>query len=410
MENKIVILGGGQVSAYASKTIREHNKKVQIQIITEENHNPYERPPLSKDCLLNKTNYDECSFFNKDFYIKNEIEILKNKKIVKTDFKKNILIDENNNSFQYNKLLIATGSINRILKIDGHIVTNDKIIYLRNIEDSKKIKNKIQASSKILVIGGGFIGLEIASAISQLDKFVTIIEKSDQLMGRVIPKDVSNIVSNKHLESGNKIFFNSEILSIEEQKNEFKIMLSSKEIINADLIIVGIGSVPNIDIFKNSNLKINNGIITNQNNKTSIKDVYAAGDVANFYHPFYKKNLRLETYKHAQNHGLTAGKNIIGINTDYTDIPWMWSDQFDLNLQLVGMCDDFDNIIKRGNTVDNGIVYFFLKNRIIVGACGIGKKGKIGKNITIAGRLSEKIIEVNTNMLSDESIKLNKLL
>ena len=144
MENKIVILGGGQVSAYASKTIREHNKKVQIQIITEENHNPYERPPLSKDCLLNKTNYDECSFFNKDFYIKNEIEILKNKKIVKTDFKKNILIDENNNSFQYNKLLIATGSINRILKIDGHIVTNDKLRdhHFEILQNLKSVKLK----------------------------------------------------------------------------------------------------------------------------------------------------------------------------------------------------------------------------------------------------------------------------
>ena len=177
-----------------------------------------------------------------------------------------------------------------------------------------------------------------------------------------------------------------------------------------DLIIVGIGSVPNTEIFRGTNLKINNGVETNNYCETSITDVYAAGDVSNFFHPVYNKHIRLESYTHAQNQGISAGKNIVGIKTSYEDIPWMWSDQFDFNIQLTGICDDYDTVIKRGDNEDEGIVLFFIKNEFIVGACGIGKKGKIGKDIKIASRVADKKIKINKDIISDKSFKLNKLL
>ncbi len=136
-------------------------------------------------------------------------------------------------------------------------------------------------------------------------------------------------------------------------------MLDTKVCLSADLIIVGIGSKPNTSIFTNNDLKIDNGIITDEFCQTSIPDVYAAGDVANFYHPFYNTNLRLESFKHAQNHGINAGKNIVGKKIPYLEIPWMWSDQFNLNLQMTGICSDYETIAQRGNTTDEGIIYFF---------------------------------------------------
>jgi len=152
------------------------------------------------------------------------------------------------------------------------------------------------------------------------------------------------------------------------------------------------------------------GIATNQYCETSIKDVYAAGDVSNFYHPLYKRNIRLESYQHAQNHGICAGKNIAGVKTEYSSIPWMWSDQFNLNLQLTGICDDYDEIVERGNDINNGVIYFFLKNKIIKGACGLGIVGKVGREIRITSKLCEKNTIVDTQILSDETQKLNKLI
>ena len=143
---------------------------------------------------------------------------------------------------------------------------------------------------------------------------------------------------------------------------------------------------------------------------SNIKNVFASGDVSNFYHPLYGKYMRLESYQHAQNHGISAGKNISGIKTEYSSIPWMWSDQFNLNLQLTGICDDYDEIVERGKSIDDGIIYFFLKNKNIKGACGLGIAGKIGRDIRITSKLTEKNTIVDSSILSDQSQKLNKLI
>ena len=165
-----------------------------------------------------------------------------------------------------------------------------------------------------------------------------------------------------------------------------------------------------LDLFYESDLEIENGILTNEFCETSIKDVYAAGDVSNFYHPIYKKNIRLESYQHAQNHGIIAGKNIAGIKSEYISVPWMWSDQFNLNIQLTGLCDDYDEVVERGNSIENGIIYFFLKNEKIYGACGLGLMGKIGRDIRIASKLIEKNTTFDRKILSNQEEKLNALL
>ena len=229
-------------------------------------------------------------------------------------------------------------------------------------------------------------------------------------MGRTIPKKISDIVLNIHKKRGNKIYLNTFIKEVVKKDKYYEILLSNEEKLKVDLIIVGIGSIPNTDIYLNTELKINNGLETNSFCETSFKNVYAAGDISNFYHPFFKKNLRLESYTHAQNHGICAGKNIAGVKTIYEDIPWMWSDQFEYNIQLTGICDDFDTIYERGTDQDEGLIFFFIKNDLIQGACGIGKVGKIGRDIKLASRILTKKIKVNQKEIEDQNFKLNKLL
>tara|TARA_B100000683_G_scaffold69908_1_gene68438 strand:+ start:795 stop:2024 length:1230 start_codon:yes stop_codon:yes gene_type:complete len=407
VKNNIIILGGGQAAIYAAREVRKNDTDSNIKILSEENLLPYERPPLSKDFLLNKKNEDDLYFHSSDV-LKNENIDFENVLINKVDFENKKLFTKNDDVYSYNSLLISTGSENKKLSLDNNL--NDDIYYLRNLEEAKTIKEKILNKNKITIIGGGFIGLEIASSLSQLQKKVTVIEIDNQLMGRIIPKQIADLVQKSHIEHGNDIILNKQIDKINKKNDIYEILLNDNSIIETDFIIAGIGSTPSVKLFENTNLKLDNGIATNQYCETSIKDVYAAGDVSNFYHPLYKRNIRLESYQHAQNHGICAGKNIAGVKTEYSSIPWMWSDQFNLNLQLTGICDDYDEIVERGNDINNGVIYFFLKNKIIKGACGLGIVGKVGRDIRITSKLCEKNTIVDKQILLDETQKLNKLI
>ena len=405
---KILILGGGQAAAFASKEIRSIDSGSDVTIISEEKYLPYERPPLSKDYILEKVAFNDLLFFPENFYLENNINFIGSTKITKVDFD-NKTISSSLNSYEYDQLLIATGSSNRHLVInEKKILPEENIIYLRDFYESNILKDKINKAKNITIIGGGFIGLEIASSAVQKGKNITVLERADQLMGRVIPLKIANLIQEKHESMGTKINLNVEIKNIE-QKNEAFTIYYNNEILLSDLIIIGVGSAPNTEIFRNTSLKIDNGILTDEFSATSIEDVFAAGDVSSFYHPFYQDHMRLESYKHAQNHGINAGKNLIGLKTSYSEIPWMWSDQFNLNLQLTGICNDYETSVQRGSTLEEGIIYFFLKNRKIMGACGLGVGGKIGRDIRLAGKLSEKKIKVTKELLSDKNIKLNKI-
>ena len=405
--NKILILGSGQAAIYAASEIRKYDKDSEISIFGNENYHPYERPPLSKEFLMGKKKEEEFLFFSKNFFADQNIHYI-NKEINGVDFINKSLISFDNKKYFFDKLLITTGSTNRRIAIDEEI--DNEIYYLRNLDDANQIKKKASEVNSIAIIGGGFIGLEIASSLNQQNKSVSLIEISNQLMGRIIPFPIANLVKVEHEKHGNKIYLDSKIKSIEKTNDAFKILLDNDHVIEAEMIIGGIGSIPTVDLFNDSDLKLKNGILTNAYNQTSVENVYAAGDVSNFFHPLYQKNIRLESYQHAQNQGINAGKNIAGIKSEYLSIPWMWSDQFDLNLQLTGLCDDYHEIIERGENIENGIIYFFIKDDKIVGACGLGLTGKVGRDIRIASKLIEKQTIIDKKILSDQKEKLNPLL
>ena len=215
---KILILGGGQAAAYASKEIRSIDSDSDITIISEEKYFPYERPPLSKDYILDKVTFNNLLFFPENFYLENNIKFIGSTKITKVDFD-NKKISSSLNSYEYDQLLIATGSSNRHLVLnEKKILPQENIIYLRDFEESNSLKDKIDKAKNITIIGGGFIGLEIASSAVQKGKNITVLEKTDQLMGRVIPLKIANLIQEKHESMGTKINLNVEIKNIEKKK------------------------------------------------------------------------------------------------------------------------------------------------------------------------------------------------
>lgn len=407
MKKNITILGGGQAAIFAALEIRKNDKESSIKILGNEKYLPYERPPLSKDFLLDKKQQEDLYFYSSNLLKEQNLDYI-NVSIDKVDFENRKLFSKKNNIYPYDQLLIASGSENRKLNLENNL--ENEIYYLRSLDDAKIIKEKVLNKKKIAIIGGGFIGLEIASSLSQKKKEIFIIEIGRQLMGRVVPDQVAKLVQQTHEKYGNQIILNQQVAKIAKKNNTFKIFLTDDTEVEAEMIVAGIGSIPSVKLFENSKLELNNGIVTNEYCETSIKDVYAAGDVSNFYHSVYRRNIRLESYQHAQNHGICAGKNIAGIKTKYSSIPWMWSDQFNFNLQLTGFCEDYNEVVKRGENIDEGIIYFFLDKRKIKGACGIGLIGKIGRDIKVATKLAENNVEVDHKTLADKTYKLNKLI
>ena len=407
-EKSIVILGGGQAAANAIRAIRNLDQNCQVSLVSEEISLPYERPPLSKKCITGEKTFESCQFFDGEFYDNHDIELHLDRKVELVDFKNQKLLIDNQASIGFDQLLIATGSTNRIFTVDG--LAPDQILYLRTMAESQAIVDQAQTENRVLIIGGGFIGMELAASLRSLGKAVTVIEAGSQLMGRAIPCEIADIVQAKHEEAGVTVHLDTTVTSVTSGEGSYKAELSNGDKVVFDLIVVGIGITPNLDAFADENLRTDNGIVTNEYGQTSIDNVYAAGDVASFYHPHYDSYMRLESWKHAQSHGISVGKNMAGQSTAYNEIPWMWSEQYDYNLQLSGIANGYESCVKRGDSPDEGIVYFYLHRNRIIGACGVSVGPKIGRDIRVAGMLAKASQEVDPEVLSDTDQKLQSLL
>ena len=407
-DKKIVILGGGQAAANAIRAIRNLDQNCQVSLVSEEISLPYERPPLSKKCITGEKTFESCQFFDGEFYDNHNIELHLDRKVELVDFKNQKLLINNQASIGFDQLLIATGSTNRVLAVDG--LAPDQILYLRTMAESQAIVDQVQNKKRVLIIGGGFIGMELAASLRSLGKTVTVIEVGPQLMGRAIPREIAGIVLEKHEQAGVAVHLDTTVTTVMNEGDCYKAEMSNGNTVVFDLIIVGIGIRPNLDAFADGDLRTDNGVVTDECGRTSIDNVYAAGDVASFYHPHYDTHMRLESWKHAQSHGMSVGKNMAGEPTVYSEIPWIWSEQYDYNLQLSGIANGYDSCIKRGDSPEEGIVYFYLRRNRIIGACGVSVGPKIGRDIRAAGMLAKASQEVDPDVLSDTGQKLQSLL
>ena len=404
--SNIVILGGGQAAANAVKGIRSIDIKSPVSLVSEESYLPYERPPLSKKYIVGTKTLDSCEFFPSNFYSQNNVALCLGSKVTNIDFAAHRLEFSDRISLAFDKLIIATGSKNRRLPICG--LPDDAILYLRNRDDAERIAKKAKASTSIAIIGGGFIGLELAASLTTIGKRVTVIEASDRLMSRSIPTEISLLVGQKHKEKGVDLCFSTKVVSGSVENSTFSLELSNGSRLSCDMIIGGIGVEPNLDALSSEVIAKENGIRADEYGKTSLADVYTAGDVANFWHPLYESFIRLESFKHAQNHGINSGKNVVGANVVYDDVPWMWSDQYELNIQLSGIVSNYDECVSRGDSLVDGLIYFYLKKGVIKGVCGVSIGPKIGRVIRASGMLSASKIVVDPDVLKNPKSNLQK--
>lgn len=366
----ILIVGAGQATGQLLISLKQKKYKGKIKVFADEKYYPYQRPPLSKKYLSGELSYERLFIKQRKFFDELDVEFNLSCRVEKISTNKK-QIQTKEGQHNYERLVIATGTRPRRISIDLHESKN--IYYLRNIEDAEKIKNSIKKNQSIVIIGGGYIGLEVAATAIKFGCEVTVIEQQDRVMKRVVSKEVSNFFEDYHLSQGVRFIFNDEINSIKRVNNKHEISLSTGKIIHADSILVGIGGIPNTEIAENTDIEINNGISIDSKCKTNINNIFSMGDCTNFWSELYGKKIRLESVQNAIDQAKVLAENIMNIDSVYDSVPWFWSDQYDLKLQIAGLSEGYDETILRGDKKTKSFSCLYLKEGKIIAIDAINR-------------------------------------
>jgi len=402
--NEIVVIGSGQAAVQAVMSLKRNEFTGSIKIIGEEGHLPYQRPPLSKDFLLEEYKPERVSLKKKEFYEENGIDLILGKRAetIDTSLKEIVLSDEN--KINYDQLIIATGSRVRKLNVPGSEKTG--IYYLRDLNDANALKKQIKKSKKMVVVGAGYIGLEVASVAASLGIEVTVIEMANRVMNRTVDPVISSYYQKLHESHGVKIHLDNGLKEFQGKESVNAVLCSDGLKLDADVVVVGAGVLPNQEIAMDAGLKCENGITVNEYGETSDQDVYACGDCTNHPNKTLNTRLRLESVHNAMEQSKTVASTIMGNRDPYDQIPWFWSDQYDHKLQLVGISGEHDEIVMRGLESEQKFLLFYLKNSVLIAVNAINSS----KEFLICRKLVANKVKISSDVLKDQSVNLNDLL
>jgi 3-phenylpropionate/trans-cinnamate dioxygenase ferredoxin reductase component len=399
----MVIVGAGMAGARAVIALRAADYQGPITLIGEEAHLPYDRPPLSKASITGEEEPTPVLLLDDDQLRSLNAKFIQNAKAVKLDLKSKSISLGNGDQLSYEKLLLATGAKPRKLNIEG----GEHALLLRDFEDALQLRAAFKPGKKIVIIGGGFIGLELASSAVKRGCDVTLIEAQPRILMRGVTEAIAKIVHDKHVSEGVQMLTGVGLTRIEKHA----VHLADGRIIAADTIIAGIGASPEVSLAAEAGLAIENGILCDENMRTSDADVFAAGDCANFLHGLFgAKPTRLEAWRSATDQANTAVENMLGGAKSHHAIPWFWSDQYDLTLQIAGMPHMGQTMVRRTLSPDSFVEFHLTSEGRLVGASGIGIGNAIGREVRLAEMLMAKNISPTQEQLADPSIQLKMLL
>ena len=354
---KYVIGGAGLAGCNAIDGLRAVDSKGTILLIGGENYLPYNRPPLSKSLWSGKKKVEEIFVRDKDFFLRNNVDIALNTKVTAVDSANKFVICTDGKTFKYEKLLLATGGNPRRLTITGGILS--EIYYFRYLDDYLRLKSQVHDGMHVLVIGGGFIGSEIAAALNISKASVTMLVKEDFLVEHIFPRTLAESIQKDYIRRGVNILADDTAVSIKKEGKEIVTLTKNGQEIISDIIVAGIGIEPETQLAKSAGLKIDNGIVVNEFLQSSSPDIYAAGDNANFPYQALDRRMRVEHWDNAVNQGKFAGMNMAGEKTAYTYMPYFFSDLFDFGYEAVGIVssklETFADWQKENET---GVIYY----------------------------------------------------
>ncbi len=375
---KYVIVGAGLAGFNAIAAIRERDPDGRIVLVNGETERPYDRVPLSKRYLQGALSRDGVFLRPLEFYEENRVELWSGRRATKLDTPGKRLNLDDGRGLEYEKLLLATGGQPRRLALPGSDLKG--IYYLRTLEDSDALKEAMGRAKRLVVVGGGFIGCEVAAAGVMKGLDTTVIEVGPYLLNMAFDEPTGRWVMDYLAAKGMKVLCGERAAKFHGQDGRVTGVETSRgTTIPADLVVVGVGLMPNAELAKDAGLQVDNGIVVNERLEASAPDVYAAGDVARFYAPVYERHLRVEHYDVAVRHGKVAGANMAGGGVAFSELPYFFSDMFELRIHVHGTLTDHDRILLRGErklTDQGGFIQFYMKGPRIMAYLGVNRKLK----------------------------------
>lgn len=361
----IVIIGAGHAAGQAAASLRQAKFEGPITIIGDEAHAPYQRPPLSKQYLAGTQLADKVYLRAEKFYADKDIQLMLDTRATQIDPSTKTINLDNGETIAYEKLLISTGSRPRKLSIEGSDLSG--IHYLRTMDDVDGIRADVKPGANLVIVGGGYIGLEVAAVGIELGMNVHVLEMEERILQRVTTPEMSAYYHKLHTDRGVHIHTQTGVTGFSGNDSVEKV-LCGDENFDADIVIVGIGIIPNIEIAEEAGIHCDNGIVVDDHCRTSDPDIYAAGDCTNHPNPLMNKRLRLESVPNAMDQARVSTANMLGDDKVYAAIPWFWSDQYELKLQMVGFSADGDSQVLRGDMDTHQFAIFYLKEGKVVAA------------------------------------------
>lgn len=404
-ENQVcLIIGASHAGAQLAMSVRKEGWEGEITVLGDENVMPYHRPPLSKALLVGEKTADQIDIMKEKVYEKANITFTLGVRVDAIDRDNKQITLTNGESHSYDKLGLCTGARVRYLDIPGGKLKG--VHYIRTLADAQAMQAEVKEGNKAVIVGGGYIGLETAASLRKLGMEVTVLEMMGRVLERVTAPELSTYYATLHGSHGVNIITDAQALELHGGDRVEKVICNNGLTLDADLVIIGIGVIPNTELAAEAGLTVGNGVEVNEFAQTSDPDIVAAGDCT--YHPnnLLGFSLRLESVPNAMEQAKTAGATICGNEKAYHALPWFWSDQYDVKLQIAGFNLGYDHVIIRGNPDDNKFVGWYMKGDTILAADCINSP----KEFMIAKKLVAQKVTATAEQLSNTEFDLKSLL
>jgi len=398
-----VIVGANLCGGRAAETLRQEGFDGRVILIGAEPERPYERPPLSKEFLRRETERERIYLRPAEFYAEQEIELRLGVRATDIDGRDRALVLETGERLRFDKLLIAVGGRVRRLSVPGAEL--EGVYYLRTVADCERIAAELAKGGRLVVIGAGFIGAEVAASARTMGLEVTVLEGGQVPLGRALGPEMGRIYADIHREHGIDLRLGVRVERLEGVHRVERVAIADGQAVNCDFVVVGVGIEPATDLVKRTDIEVGNGVIVDENCRTNVEGVYAAGDVANFPNAILGERLRLEHWANAQNQGVAAAKAMLGSKEPYAEVPWFFSDQYDLNMQYIGHASSWDQIVIRGSVPERRFTAFYLKDGRLRAAMALNR----ARDIRPCREFIRAGVPVDAEKLKDEEMDLRRL-
>jgi 3-phenylpropionate/trans-cinnamate dioxygenase ferredoxin reductase subunit len=361
-----IIVGASLAGAKAAETLRQEGFDGGVVLVGAENERPYERPPLSKDYLRGEVGREKVYVHDESFYAEHDIELRLGRTAASLDTSSKELVLDNGERLRYERLLLTTGAEPRRLSIPGAEL--DGVLYLRSVQDSDALRERLERGGAVVVVGAGWIGAEVAASARQRGLEVTVLDPMTVPLERVLGAEVGAVYRDIHTDHGTEMLMGIGVKSFEGNKAVERVRTSDGRELQCDFIVVGVGVEPRTRLATQAGLAVDNGIIVDEHLQTSVPGVFAAGDVANAHHPFYGEQIRIEHWANALNQGPAAARNMLGRTVAYDRLPYFFSDQYDVGMEYTGFARTWDRVVFRGDpTTREFVAFWMVDDRVVAG-------------------------------------------